>query len=90
MIEICLEELREDFENYLCKVEEGVALVITRDGKTVARILPEKSAPGRKDIAESTWKKPGRKPLSPWNPTAVNQGPGMVSDLVIQERKEGY
>lgn len=90
MIEISVEDLREDFENYLCKVEEGEELVIPKDRKSIARILPEKSAPEWKEIAESTRKKPGRKPLSPWNPTAVNHGPWLVSDLVIQERKEGY
>ena len=59
MIEISVDELQGNIEKYMSKVEEGNLLVVIRDGKTIARILPEKSAPYRNEIGESTRKKSG-------------------------------
>ncbi len=89
MIEVSADELRANLKNYLQQVEQGKVLVITRRGKTIARFLPAKENIGTDFNNESgevtiIW---GGKPLSPWEPVAVNKGPVLVSDLVIQERR---
>lgn len=89
MVEISVGELRADLKKYLRKVENGSVLVITRRGKAIARIVPVKENIERDFINDSgevpiIW---GGKPLSPWEPVAVNKGPGLVSDLVSEERR---
>jgi len=89
MIEVSKEELRLDLTAYLQRVEEGEKLVITRQVKIIARILPagdglKKRMDGLVKEGVISW---GGKLLSPWKPVAVNRGPELVSDLVIQERR---
>ncbi len=89
MIEISAGELRADLNKYLRKVENGSVLVITHRGKAIARIVPAQENIEMDFIIDSgevsiIWR---GKPLSPWEPVAVNKGPWLVSDLVSQERR---
>ena len=89
MVEISVDELRANLPDCLQQVEQGKVLVITRRGKTIARFLPAGENIERDFINDSgevsiIW---GGKPLSPWEPVAVNKGQGLVSDLVSQERR---
>jgi prevent-host-death family protein len=87
--EISLTELRKRLGRYLKLVEEGNVIRINRHGKVIGRILPEKKYLEYK-MAELVkrgvihW---GGKPLTPWKPVVVNNGPILVSDLVIEERR---
>ncbi len=89
MIEISVLELRKNLRDYLRLVEQGEVLVITKRGKSIARVLPECSALENKmavlvNAGVVSW---GGKALLPWEPAAVNDGPDLVSDLVVGERR---
>jgi prevent-host-death family protein len=88
VIEVSVDELRANFTDCLQQVEQGKVLVITRRGKAIARIVPagnglKKRMDGLVKEGVISW---GGKPLSPWEPKAINKGPGLVSDLVREER----
>ena len=89
MVEVSVDGLRSNLKECLQQVEQGKVLVITRRGKTIARIVPagdglKKRMDGLAKEGVISW---GGKPFSPWEPVAVNRGPELVSDLVIQERR---
>ncbi len=89
MIEISVLELRKNLRDYLRLVEQGEILVITKRGKSIARILPECGRLKSKmnwlvKAGVVSW---GGKALSPWKPVARNDGPDLVSDLVVAERR---
>lgn len=88
MIEVSVDELRANLKDCLQQVEQGKELVITQRGKAIARILPagdtlKKKTDGLVKEGVISW---GGKPLSPWEPKAVNRGPELISDLVSKER----
>jgi len=90
MIEISVEELRSDLIAYIHRVENGETLIITRGHKTIGKIVP---AEGVVDHQSNAYEIPrvgswGGKPLSPWEPTVINEGPEQVSDLVNLDRDE--
>ncbi len=88
MIKISVDELKANLKDYLHKVELGEVLVIARREKVIARIVPAgKSLKKRMDrLVEKGVISWGGKPLSSWEPIAVNNGPELVSDLVWKER----
>ena len=88
MIEVSVDELRANLKDCLKQVEQGEVLLITRRGKPIARIVPagdslKKGMDGLVKAGVISW---GGKPLSPWEPVAVNRGPELISDLVSKER----
>lgn len=80
-------ELKSNLSDYLCRVEEGETIVITRHGKTIGRIVPEYTSLDIKieDLLKSGFLHWGGKVLSAWDPIAVNKGQVLVSDLVNEE-----
>jgi prevent-host-death family protein len=88
MIEISVDELKANLNEYLQQVEKGEILVIARRGNVLARIVPAgKSLNKRMDrLVEEGVIMWGGKPLSTWEPIAVNNGPELISDLVWKER----
>jgi len=87
-MEISIDELKVNLKGFLKRVELGEVLVITRRGKVIARIVPAgKSLKRRMDrLVEKGVLSWGGKPLSAWEPIAVNNGPELVSDLVRKDR----
>lgn len=85
-----LTEFRKNLSKYLKCVEDGEVIKISRHGKVIARLIPEKVFLEGK-MAELVkrgvlhW---GGKTLSAWNPSAVNNGPELISDLVLEERRK--
>ena len=88
MIEISVDELKANLKEYLQQVEQGEILVIARRWNVIARIVPAgKSLKRRMDrLVEEGVISWGGKPLSTWEPIAVNNGPELISDLVWKER----
>ena len=81
-------ELKTKLSEYLRRVEDGEIITITKHGKTIGRIVPESTSLEERmeALTKSGFLHWGGKKLSPWNPVAVNKGPGLVSDLVSEDR----
>lgn len=81
-------ELKTNLSDYLRRVEEGEIITITRRGKPIGKIIPESTPLEEKmdALIRSGFLHWGKKKLSPWNPIIVNKEPGLVSDLVSEER----
>ncbi len=76
MIEISVDELKANLKEYLQQVEQGEILVIARRWNVIARIVPAgKSLKRRMDrLVEEGVISWGGKPLSTWEPIAINNG----------------
>jgi len=83
-----IRELKTNLSEYLRRVEDGEIITITKHGKTIGRIVPENTTLKERmgALVQSGLLHWGGKKLSPWNPVAVNKGPGLVSDLVSEDR----
>ena len=92
-----IRDLEDRLSYYLRAVQEGKTVVVTKRGHAVARLVPapttEKDAlPG--ELEERMWKLVAEGVLS-WNgtkfqlpePVGVNRGPGLLGDLVVENRE---
>ena len=85
-------ELKSNLSEYLRRVEKGEIITITKRGKTIGRIVPESASLKERlealiDAGFLQW---GGKKLTPWTPEMVNKGPGLVSDLVSEDRNVNH
>jgi prevent-host-death family protein len=85
-------ELKSRLSEYLRLVKAGQTVVITERGKVIAHISP--SAPTLEERMEALVKtgfiKWNGKKLKPHNPTVINHGPKLASDLVSEGRNVDY
>jgi prevent-host-death family protein len=89
-MDVGIRELRNHLSRYVAQVQEGQEIVITDHGKAVARIVPVRG--GRKLdqlIADGLVTPAKRRGKPRWMPRP-DRPQAMVSDLVIEERKEGW
>ena len=97
MESVGVRELKNRLAHYLRIVRKGGTVVVTSRGKPVARLMPV-SHPGKTalppDLEERMWELAAEGVLD-WNggvfqvpkPVAVNRGPGLLSDLVVEDRE---
>ncbi len=94
---VSVRELKNRLSHYLRIVEQGESILITARGKPVARLLP--AYPGKEqflppELEERLWELVARGVIA-WSglpfrmpePVAVNRGPQLVSDLVVEDRE---
>lgn len=98
MESVGVRELKNRLSHYLNTVRQGKNIVVTVRGKPVARLMPL-SPPGRSglssELEERMWELAtdrllawsGQPPQVPPEPTAVNRGPELLSDLVVEDRE---
>jgi len=97
MESVGIRELKNHLAHYLRVVRGGETVVVTSRGKPVARLVPV--SPSDKatlppDLEERMWELAAQGFLD-WNgaafqapdPVAVNRGPGLLSDLVVEDRE---
>jgi prevent-host-death family protein len=82
-------ELKNKLSEYLRRVKAGETITVTEHGKIIGQIIPVK--PGVAErlqamVAAGQVEWNGQK-LNPYQPTAVNQGDHLLSDLVIEDRE---
>jgi prevent-host-death family protein len=97
MESVGVRELKDRLAHYLRAVRQGRMFVVTSHGKAVARLVPV-SPRGETTLApaleERLWELSATGFLT-WNggrfqlpePVAVNRGPGLLSDLVMEDRE---
>jgi len=87
--EISLTELRKRLGLNLSYVEDGMIIRITKHGKVIGRIIPERKILEERmvDLVKQGVIHWGGKPLTLWNPIARNIGPALLSDLIYDERR---
>ncbi len=92
MVTVPIEDLRERLSEYLQNVRDGEALVVTEDGRAIARIEPvndDETLPEglRQMIAEGLLDWSGKMPKLPKSRIKL-RGPGpTLSDIVIENRR---
>jgi prevent-host-death family protein len=82
-------ELKNKLSEYLRRVKAGETITVTEHGKIIGQIIPVK--PGVEErlqamVAAGQMEWNGQK-LMPYQPTAVNQGDRLLSDLVVEDRE---
>ena len=97
MEHVGVRELKDHLGHYLRVVRQGQIIVVTMRGKAVAHLVPI-SPPGEiglpPGVEERMWKLAAEGVLT-WNgspfqipePAGVNRGPGLLSDLVVEDRE---
>jgi len=90
-MEVGIRQLRDHLSRYVDQVQKGQEIVITDHGKAVARIVPIEEGRRKLDqlIAEGLVTPAPRRGEPRWMPDP-NRPRAMASDLVIEERKEGW
>ena len=89
-------ELKNRLSHYLQAVQQGKVIIVTRHGNAIARLVPVSPADKPAlpaEIEERMWKLVAEGVLS-WNgaplelpdPVAINRGPVLLSDLVVEDR----
>ncbi len=89
-------ELKAHLSRYLRRVKAGESLIITSRGEPVGRLIPAR--PSTTEGEEARIAAMVAAGLAQWNgerfqprePVAVNQGPGTVSDLVVEDREPAW
>ena len=84
-----LQELESKLDSYIHDVENGTTVVVSRDGRQVARIIPETNSAEQKRAAlkaSGTFDWSGRRPKSRRPSVRLRDG-GSVSDIIINERR---
>ena len=84
-----LQELESELDRYIHDVENGATVVVSRDGRQVARIIPEADSAEQKRTAlkaSGTFDWSGRRPKSRRPSVRLRDG-GSVSDIIINERR---
>ena len=87
--QVSLQELESKLESYLHDVENGTTVVVSRDGRQVARIIPEADSAERKRAAlkaSGAFDWSGRRPKRRRPAVRLRDG-GSVSDIIISERR---
>jgi prevent-host-death family protein len=82
-------ELKNKLSEYLRRVKAGETIIVTERGKTIGQIVPvkptlEERLQAMVDAGLAEWN--GQK-LKPYKPVAVNRGPRLLSDLVVEDRE---
>ena len=84
-----LQELESKLDSYIHDVENGTTVVVSRDGRQVARIIPETNSAEQKRAAlkaSGTFDWSGRRPKSRRPSVRLRDG-GSLSDSIINERR---
>jgi prevent-host-death family protein len=97
MESVGVRDLKNRLTHYLRVVQEGRTILVTSRGRPVARLVP--AAPTRKtrlplELEQRMWELAADGFLV-WNggdshlpkPAAVNKGPRLLSDLVVEDRE---
>ena len=87
--QVSLRELESKLDSYIHDVENGATVVVSRDGRQVARIIPETDSAEQKRAAlkaSGTFDWSGRRPKSRRPSVRLRDG-GSVSDIIINERR---
>ena len=87
--QVSLQELGSKLDHYIHDVENGATVVVSRDGRQVARIVPEMDSAERKRAAlkaSGTLDWSGRRPKSRKPSVRLRDG-GRVSDIIVTERR---
>ena len=87
--QVSLQELESKLGSYIRDVENGATVVVSRDGRQVARIIPETSSADHKRAAlkaTGTFDWSGRRPKDRRPSVRLRDG-GSVSDIIINERR---
>ena len=97
MESVGVRELKNHLSRYLNAVQQGRNILVTMRGKPVARMIPV-SPPGTTvtspELEERMWKLVTKGFLA-WSgasfqmpkPVGINRGPGLLSDLVVEDRE---
>ncbi len=97
MESVGVRELKDRMSHYLRSVRQGKTILVTIRGKPVARLVPaspriKKALPPK--LEERMWELAAEgfltwdgQPFQVPEPAAVNQGPGLLSDLVVEDRE---
>ncbi len=88
MVTLGIRELRDNFSEYLHKVQEGETIRITKYGEEIARITPSKGEldePLLKLLQKEQVHWNGDKPEGSLNPVTVEGTP--VSEIVLEDRR---
>ena len=97
MESVGIRELKNRLAYYVRGVRQGKTYIVTSRGKPVARLVPV-SQPGKtvlpEQLEERMWELAADGILA-WNggapqvpePVAVNKGPRLLSDLVVEDRE---
>jgi prevent-host-death family protein len=82
-------ELKNRLSEYLRRVKAGETVIITERGKPVGQILPVQAnlTDRLKKLAQAGVVEWNGQPVPPYQPTAVNRGKQLLSDLVIEDRE---
>jgi prevent-host-death family protein len=97
MENVGVRELKDRLSHYLRTVRQGESVVVTIRGKPVARLVPispRGKAVLSPELEEQMWELVAEGFLT-WNggpflmpePAAVNRGPELLSDLVVEDRE---
>ncbi len=94
---IGVRDLKTHLGHYLRRVRAGESLVITARGEPIGRLIPARSSATEVDekaridamVAAGLAQWNGER-FHPRGPVAVNQGPGTVSDMVIEDREPAW
>ena len=84
-----LQELESKLDSYIHDVENGTTVVVSRDGRQVARIIPETNSAEQKRAAlkaSGTFDWSGRRPKSRRPSVRLRDG-GSLNDSIINERR---
>ena len=87
--QVSLQELESKLDRYIHDVENGATLVVSRNGRQVARIIPETTSAEQKRAAlkaGGTLDWSGRRPKKR-KPTVRLRDGGSVSEIIINERR---
>ena len=87
--QVSLQELESKLDRYIHDVENGTTVVVCRDGRQVARIIPETASAEQKRAAlraGGTFVWSGRRPKSRRPSVRLRDG-GSVSDIIVSERR---
>ena len=86
---VSLQELQSKLESYISDVEDGATVIVSRDGRQVARIVPETDSTEQKRTAlkaSGVFDWSGRRPKRR-RPSVRSRDGGSVSDIIISERR---
>ena len=82
-------ELKNKLSEYLRRVKAGETITVTEHGKVIGQIIPVKPTVEERlqsMVAAGQVEWNGQK-LNPYQPTAVNKGDRLLSDLVVEDRE---
>ena len=87
--QVSLQELESKLDSYIHDVENGATVIVNRNGRRVARIIPETDSAEQKRAAlkaSGTFDWSGRRPKSRRPSVHLRDG-GSLSDSIIKERR---